>query len=68
MPLIEAKRLGMPIIASERNYVRDLIDPVETFDPESPLSICRAVMRYNGKNNKEEILTPLDFINRLINS
>ncbi len=49
LPLIEATNVGLPIIASELDYVRDLVMPVETFDPRSPVSIARAVMRFLGK-------------------
>lgn len=52
LPLLEAKNAGLPIIASERDYVRDLVEPVETFDPDSALSIARAVMRHLGKPMK----------------
>jgi len=45
LPLIEAQRAGLPIVAAERDYVRDLVLPAETFDPDSPLSIARAVKR-----------------------
>jgi len=50
LPLIEARLLGLPIIASERDYVRDLIDPEQSFDPMSPVSIARAVERFLGHN------------------
>jgi glycosyltransferase involved in cell wall biosynthesis len=46
LPLIEATQLGLPVLASELDYVRDVIEPVETFDPESPVSIARAVRRF----------------------
>jgi len=46
LPLVEASQLGLPILASELDYVRDVIEPVETFDPESPVSIARAVRRF----------------------
>jgi glycosyltransferase involved in cell wall biosynthesis len=46
LPLIEATQLGLPVIASELDYVRDVIEPVETFDPNSPISIARAVRRF----------------------
>lgn len=46
LPLIEAARAGLPILASERDYVRDVVDPVETFDPTSSRSIARAVRRF----------------------
>ena len=48
LPLVEARQTGLPIVASELDYVRDLIDPEETFDPNSPKSIARAVKRFMG--------------------
>lgn len=48
LPLLEARGAGMSIIASERDYVRDVVTPLDTFDPESALSIARAVMRHQG--------------------
>lgn len=56
LPLIEARAHGLPILASERDYVRDVVEPVETFDPESPVSIARAVKRFKGL---EEVRTGL---------
>lgn len=53
LPLIEASRLGLPILASELDYVRDVVQPVETFDPNSPVSIARAVRRF--LNNPEPV-------------
>jgi len=46
LPLIEARQAGLPIIASELDYVRDIVDPEETFDPRSPQSIARAIKRF----------------------
>ncbi|MCX7187241.1 MAG: glycosyltransferase [Methylophilales bacterium] len=48
LPLIEATQLGLPVLASELDYVRDVIEPAETFDPNSPVSIARAVRRFLG--------------------
>lgn len=48
LPLIEARRAGLHIIASELDYVRDIIDPEQSFDPKSPVSIARAVERFLG--------------------
>jgi glycosyltransferase involved in cell wall biosynthesis len=48
LPLIEARCAGLPILASEMDYVRDAVDPEETFDPGSPVSIARAVKRFLG--------------------
>ena len=46
LPLLEATALGTPIIAAELDYVRDVCNPVETFDPNSPTSIARSVKRF----------------------
>ncbi|MAZ35623.1 MAG: glycosyltransferase [Thalassospira sp.] len=45
LPLLEARALGLPIIAAERDYVRDVVLPADSFDPLSALSIARAVLR-----------------------
>lgn len=54
LPLIEATQLGLPVLASELDYVRDVIQPAETFDPSSPVSIARAVRRF--RNNPEPVI------------
>ncbi len=48
LPLIEARQAGIPVLASELDYVRDLLDPEQTFDPDSSVSIARAVKRFMG--------------------
>lgn len=48
LPLIEATACGLPIIASELDFVRDVCEPVQTFDPSSTTSIARAVRRFLG--------------------
>jgi glycosyltransferase involved in cell wall biosynthesis len=48
IPLVEARYLGIPILAPERSYVRDICVPDQTFDPNDPDSICRAVCRAMG--------------------
>ena len=47
--LIEITQFGLPVFASEPDDVRDVIQPAETFDPNAPVSIARAV-RYFLKN------------------
>jgi len=67
LPLLEAERAGIAIIASELDYVRDIVCPDQSFDPNSYLSIARSVMRFleiNEKKNK--ILTSGDFVNSLL--
>jgi glycosyltransferase involved in cell wall biosynthesis len=58
LPLIEARQAGMPVLASELDYVRDVLDPEQAFDPNSPKSIARAVKRFIGVN--EQSLPLLD--------
>lgn len=66
LPLVEAKAFGLKIIASELDYVRDLIDPDEVFDPESFLSIARSVSRFVGApETKVYLKTPSEFLNAL---
>jgi glycosyltransferase involved in cell wall biosynthesis len=48
LPLVEARQFGLPILAGELDYVRDVVDPEQTFDPSSPMSIARAVSRFLG--------------------
>jgi glycosyltransferase involved in cell wall biosynthesis len=48
LPLIEAAKLGMPVVAGELDYIRDTVKPENTFDPNSPISISRAIKRQLG--------------------
>lgn len=48
LPLIEARQAGLPVVASELDYVRDVLDPDQSFDPDSKVSIARAVKRFLG--------------------
>jgi glycosyltransferase involved in cell wall biosynthesis len=57
LPLLEAQAAGLPIVAAERDYVRDVVTPTECFDPLSPLSMARAVLRH--LKTPEPTVTPL---------
>lgn len=46
LPLIEARNAGLAVLAGELDYVRDVLNPDETFDPNSAVSIARAVKRF----------------------
>ena len=68
LPLIEAKQLGMPILASELDYVRDIIEPDFTFDPNSAKSISRAVKRFfKISGNLDKPISSEKFIEILLN-
>ena len=60
LPLLEAERSGLPILAPELDYVRDMVVPAETFDPRSPVSIARAVRRFIGNTEKPQKLYSMD--------
>jgi len=49
LPLIEARQATLPILAPELDYVRDVCVPAQTFDPQSAVSIARAVKRFLGQ-------------------
>lgn len=67
IPLIEATAAGLPILAPELDYVRDVCDPVETFDPESERSIARAVRRHlHGHPVKMDMRAPEQFIEAVL--
>lgn len=54
LPLIEAKKLGLAILAPELDYVRDIVNPDQSFDPHSPISISRAVKRHMNLGQPSE--------------
>ncbi|WP_169800064.1 glycosyltransferase [Thauera humireducens] len=67
LPLIEAAKWGLPILAPELDYVRDVVNPTETFDPNSPVSIARAVSRFLGVAEKPiEIRTAAAFLEEVL--
>ena len=62
LPLIEARQANLTILASELNYVRDIVDPEQSFDPYSSVSIARAIKRYlNLKEPKLPLLSATEF-------
>lgn len=68
LPLIEAKRAGLSILAPEVDYVRDVVKPVETFDSSSPTSIARAIKRFmNIREDPLSILSADDFLKQIWN-
>ena len=68
MPLLEASMLGMPILASELDYVYDVCIPAQTFNPSDPRSIARSVRRHIGADHALEIVrSPGDFVRYVSN-
>lgn len=67
LPLVEATRQGLPILAPELDYVRDVCNPVHTFDAASPLSIARAVKRFlNVPEPELSLRSPREFWDELL--
>ena len=67
LPLLEATTCGLPIVASELDYVRDLVSPVETFDAGSAVSISRAVRRFLGRPEAPlPVMTASEFLEKIL--
>ena len=67
LPLLEATALNMPILAPELDYVRDVCEPAQTFNPNSALSISRAIKRYlDIESQNLRILSPNEFWKSII--
>lgn len=67
LPLIEARQAGLPVLAAELDYVRDVLDPEQSFDPESAVSIAKAVKRYMGLDEQAlPLLDASDFLNQIL--
>ena len=67
IPLIEANYYKLPIIASELDFVREVCKPIETFNPNSSLSISRAVKRSMNITEKEFVVkSSKEFVNEFI--
>lgn len=68
LPLIEAKRYKLKIIASDLDYAWDFIKPDYFFNPYDFNSIARAIKRYLNCDNKlDQILSPNEFVNKILN-
>ena len=66
LPLIEARQAGLPVLASELDYVRDVLDPEQVFNPDSSLSIARAVKRFIGLSEEPlDLMDASEFLNML---
>ncbi len=67
LPLIEATNHNLPVLAPELDYVRDVCAPVETFDPNSAVSIARAVRRFLNKPDRcVNPMSPEKFLQSLL--
>jgi glycosyltransferase involved in cell wall biosynthesis len=63
LPLIEARESGLTILAGELDFVRDVCEPAETFDPTSPVSLERAVLRFLGEAEKpQQVSSAAEFL------
>jgi glycosyltransferase involved in cell wall biosynthesis len=60
IPLLEAKQAGLSVIAPELDYVRDSINPEQSFDPHSAVSIARAIKRSLGISEGPAVVLSAD--------
>ena len=66
LPLVEASKRGLKVLAPELDYVRDILDPQQSFDADSVISIARAVKRYLGRDQEERAIhDPVTFVEYL---
>lgn len=69
--LVEACQFEIPIIASELDYVREVVDPEESFDPNSAYSIAAAIIRFSSENENKVYINDagefLEYIDSLPN-
>nr|WP_238344364.1 glycosyltransferase [Ramlibacter lithotrophicus] len=67
LPLIEAEQISLPILAPERDYVRDVCTPAQTFDATSAHSIASAVRRFLDQAHPAIVpYSPADFWEALL--
>ena len=67
LPLIEAQQQGLKIIAAELDYVRDVVNPEVSFDPNSAVSIARSIKRFMGIPHKDlSALSASDFLHLIL--
>ncbi|NML47795.1 glycosyltransferase family 4 protein [Ramlibacter sp. G-1-2-2] len=68
LPMVEARALGVPVLASERDFVRDVCTPAQTFDPASAASIAGAVRRFveGAQAPEATYYTAADMVRRLL--
>lgn len=46
LPMLEAEKAELPILASDRDFVHDVVSSVRIFNPNDPLSIKREVLSF----------------------
>lgn len=63
LPLIEAQIIGLDILASNLEYVYDVIDPTDTFNPYEANDIKRSILNY--LKNKKRIKVILKSTNKI---
>jgi len=66
IPLLEAKQAGLYIVAAELDYVRDSVNPDQSFDPNSAVSIARAIKRSLGvSEGPPAVLNADEFLSKI---
>jgi glycosyltransferase involved in cell wall biosynthesis len=67
LPLIEALNYNLKVLCADLDYCWDLIKPFDFFNPYDASSIERCILRrYDYNLNSTKILTPKEFLNKII--
>lgn len=67
LPLIEARKYKMKIIASDLDYCWDFVEPDDFFNPYDVDSIARSLMRFLKKKRKLDVIySPNEFFNKIV--
>ncbi len=56
LPLIEAQIIGLDILASNLDYVYDVIDPTDTFNPYETNDIKRSILNYLKNKKRTKVI------------
>lgn len=59
LPLLEAASLKLPIIAADRDYIRDIIEPTLLFDPLNSLSLAQQIKVFLETKELHEKCCPI---------
>jgi glycosyltransferase involved in cell wall biosynthesis len=69
IPMLEARQMRLGILAPELDYVRDILDPDETFNATSAISIARSVKRYlKIHESRQTVLMPGEFLREIFSA
>lgn len=63
--LIEAAQRGLPVVAPDLPYVREVVEPTEVFEPGSSKAVCEALLRAHEGVGRGARLNVADHIDEM---